>query len=229
VKKILLLSAAVAFAFAAFIFLRLPHIQKPPSATQYLHEGPATMVAPSAHPLSVNPAEVSVPATSAHDRAQADTLEKILASHNDNDMRLDTELKLLNAGAKELFRQKYEQLAPEKRNERGTIVFLLGRNLTQERDLAFMSKVLAEPPCRSMQNCASDPPPSRDVHGDNAVDVSLAYPPIVALKSLERVLGGGRGSPGFERALEIVHTATQSPVTIVANLAHALEARYERH
>ncbi|MGZ3685662.1 MAG: hypothetical protein ACXVB9_11465 [Bdellovibrionota bacterium] len=181
-------------------------------------------------PSSSPTAEKTVaPEINEHDRAQVTTLENVLASHNDNDMRLDTELKVLDEGAKKLFQQKYEQISPEKRNQRGTVVFLLGRNLTHESDIAFMGKVLAEPPCRSMQNCASDPPHSGDVHGDNAVEASLAYPQLVALKSLERVLESGNSNPRFQQCMETVHKATQSPVAIVANLARVIEAKYSRH
>jgi len=175
------------------------------------------------------PAEKADAEFSEHDRAQSAVLENILASHNDNDMRLDTELKVLDTGAKKLFQQKYEQIPAEKRNERGTVIFLLGRNLAHESDIAFLSKVLAEPPCRSMQNCASDPPHSGDVHGDNGVEVTLAYPQIVALKSLERVLESGNKNPLFEQAMDTVHKATQSPVAKVAIMARAIEAKYSRH
>lgn len=226
-KKISLLIAALALAFAAFIFLRPRGDQNSAEVAPPAREEKAAM-ATADQPLPSSTDKISTPAITAEDRKQAETLENILASHNDNDMRLDTDLKVLSAGAKELFRQKYEQLAPEKHNERGTIVFLLGRNLTQERDLAFLNKVLAEPPCRSMQNCASDPPHSGDVHGDNGVDVTLAYHQLMALKGLERVLEAGKANPQYEQALESVHKATQSPVAKVANMARAIEATFSR-
>lgn len=181
-------------------------------------------------PGSVPAAEPAPDAeVTAQDRKQSEILESILASHNDNDMRMDTELKVLDRGAKKLFQQKYAQIYPEMRNQRGTVVFLLGRNLTQSSDVAFMSKVLSEPPCRSMQNCASDPPHSGDVHGDNGVEVTLAYPQLQALKALERVLESGSGNPLYQQAMEDVHKATQSPVAKVAIMARAMEVRYSRH
>jgi hypothetical protein len=186
------------------------------------------MLSPSKSPPTAE-AKVSEFAISVQDHTQAGILDSVLAAHNDNDQRLDTELKVLSPGAKELFRQKYEKISAEKRNERGTVVFLLGRNITQERDLAFLSKVLAEAPCRSMQNCASDPPHSADAHGDDAVGISLAYPQIVALKSLEGVLESGKTNPLYEHALEEVHKATQSPVGKVADMARAIENRFSRN
>src|SRR5580700_7097984 len=54
------------------------------------------------------------------------TLEMILGSKNDNDPRLDSGFNDLTAGEKKLFRRKYGALRPELRNERGTIVYLLG-------------------------------------------------------------------------------------------------------
>jgi hypothetical protein len=169
------------------------------------------------------------PPFTVQDRKQAETLKSVLAAHNDNDQRMDTELKVLGAGAKKLFQQAYSQIVPEKRNERGTVIFLLGRNISQASDVAFLAKVLSEPPCRSMQNCNQDPPHSADADSDNGVEVSLAYPQIVALKSLERVLAAGPGNPQFQQAMDTVHRATQSPVAKIAIVARAIEAKYSRH
>jgi hypothetical protein len=227
VKKPFLIFAALALACAAFLFLR-PLVMQ--TSTTESHRAAVTdpaMPTPD-RPSPPNVAQPSEFTTNVQDRTQADTLESVLEAHNDNDMRLDTDLKVLSAGAKELFRQKYEKISAEKRNERGTVIFLLGRNITHELDLAFMSKVLAEPPCRSMQNCASDPPHSSDIHGDNGVDVTLAYPQLQALKSLERVLEAGKTGPLYEHALEEVHRATQSPVKKVADMARSIESKFSR-
>ena len=67
-------------------------------------------------------------------KAQLATLEEILGSRNDNDPRLDRGFVGLSPEARELFREKYRSLAPERRNERGTIVYLLGKNLQTADD-----------------------------------------------------------------------------------------------
>jgi len=73
---------------------------------------------------------------------QARILDQILSSKNDDDPRLDTDLKLLSEETKTVFRAKYRAMPPEKHNERGTIVFLLGRNLKTAQDYLFFKEVL---------------------------------------------------------------------------------------
>jgi hypothetical protein len=229
VKRILLSFAAAALSIAAIFFLRTLAQQNPAATPKQASEEVNRGAAPGQQ-APVSPAEQTPDSEfSSLDRKQAETLQSILASHNDNDMRLDTELKVLSPGAKKLFRQKYDQINAEKRNQRGTVVYLLGRNLTQPSDIAFMAKVLAEPPCRSMQSCTSDPPHSGDPEADLGIEVTLAYPQIRALLSLETVLASGSENPLYEQAMETVHKATQSPVAKVANMARAIEAKYSRH
>jgi hypothetical protein len=154
----------------------------------------------------------------------------VLESRNDNDQRLDKDLKVLSAGAKQLLRQRYEEFPPEGRNERGTIVFLVGRNLTEKSDIEFMEKVLSEAPCRSMQNCKEDSPRSQgaDAHSETGIEVSLNYPQIVALKSLERILELGESDPLYQYAWEEILRARQSPIPKVAEMARDIEAKYSK-
>jgi hypothetical protein len=116
--------------------------------------------------------------------AQLQVLGEILDSKNDNDPRLDQELRELNAETKSQFRAKYQSLPLEKRNQRGLIVFLLGRNLTESVDFDFVQSVLSEAPCLSMANCAE---PSPNATG-SGVGISAAYPQLVALESLSGYL-----------------------------------------
>lgn len=164
---------------------------------------------------------------SASEEKQVEVLESVLQARNDNDPRLDTDLKVLSEGSKKAFVKKYDSLAAEKRNERGTIVFLLGRNLQTEADIVFMGKVLREEPCRDLNNCRGDPQRG-DSHNEIGIDVTLAYPQIVALKSLERILAQGEAQPLYRRSMDEVKAATNSPVEKVANLAKNLERKYGR-
>ena len=124
---------------------------------------------------------------SAQDRRKLETLHEILRAENDNDPRLDTELVGLGA-LKGVLREEYAKLAPEKRNARGTIVFLIGRELETQDDMMFMASVLSETPCLSLQDCRLAPPASSDPDATTGTDVALAYPQIVAIKSLEAYL-----------------------------------------
>ncbi len=62
---------------------------------------------------------------------QVRILEDILTTRNDNDPRMDRDLMILNENAKMRFILKYKSLPAEQRNDRGTIVFLLGRNIAE--------------------------------------------------------------------------------------------------
>jgi hypothetical protein len=166
------------------------------------------------------------------DLTKARVLDEILKSKNDNDPRLDHEFNALTSGAKALFRARYGQYAPEKRNERGTIVFLLGRNLTSEEDFGFLHDVLIEAPCRSLADCSADAAgstPSEALHHEMGEGVTLAYPQLVALTSIERYLWTGNPDPSLAMAaLRELEAARRSPVARVASLAEDIRRRYSR-
>lgn len=155
--------------------------------------------------------------------SQLKTLSEILSSRNDNDPRLDTELKTLSELAKEKIREMYKALPSEKRNERGTLVFLLGRNLSSPADFEFMRNVLLETPCRSLADCTKNPAvsfsPNQDEH-PAAQGALLAYPQLVALQSLEKYLATDDGYK--ELALDLVKSAESSQVLEVRKMATSI-------
>jgi hypothetical protein len=162
------------------------------------------------------------------DQLKLGILNEVLASRNDNDPRLDRDLKILSPGARALLRARYAELAAEKRNERGTIVFLLGRHLESAQDFEFFQTVIAEQPCRSLKDCQSaDAMDSNDHTGrEMGIDVTLNYPQIVALKSLERLLGGPMEAGQKQRAIGLLRQSMASPVPVVAKMARELYDRY---
>lgn len=175
----------------------------------------------------VTPASTDAPAT-AHDREQASLFDQVIASKNDNDPRFDTDLRVLAPGARALLRERYANFAPEKRNERGTTVFLLGRNLETPEDFEFMGQVLSEAPCRSLESCDRDSPAEtrENAHHDIGVEVTLAYPQIVALKSLERVLSTPGADPALvSQAMAKIRAARDSKVRRVSEMAESLLRR----
>lgn len=155
------------------------------------------------------------------------TLEEILASKNDNDSRLDTDFQNLPADAKQLFYQKYHLLKPEDRNGRGTIVFLLGQNLTDPSDFQFLKEVVTETPCLSLADCsaaaAKNSMPEAE-HLESADPVTLNYPQMVALQSIDNDINRKQGLDPQRRQsdLEVLQTAAKSPSAMVAQKARQL-------
>lgn len=138
-------------------------------------------------------------------------LEDVLRAGNDNDPRLDRDFQGLSPQAKELFRAKYRSLPPERRNERGTIVYLLGMNLSSTDDWAFLKEVVGEPPCLSLADCSK-----RAVGGGLGEEVTLAYPSLVALRQAQRAL---------EQAAGVVEAAEASKAPAVARMVARMGKR----
>jgi len=128
------------------------------------------------------------------DKKRLVTLEEILASKNDNDPRLDSDFRQLSPEVKRALEGRYHTTAKEKLNERGTVVFLLGREANTPADFAFLQSVTRERPCLSLLDCrkaeevahaAND---AHEEHDDGINERTLVYPQTVALKSMERAL-----------------------------------------
>lgn len=136
-------------------------------------------------------------------------LREVLAARDDNDPRLDRAFDGLSPQAKRLFREEYRRLARERLNERGTIVYLLGRSLDAPEDWEFLKEVVLEAPCLSLSDCARKPEgPGRP--GD---EVTLAYPALVALETARR--------SGRPESAAVLEAARASPSPIVARKAAA--------
>lgn len=153
-------------------------------------------------------------------RAQLKTLEDILASGNDNDPRLDRDFNGLSPEAKSLLRAKYSELAPERRNERGTIVYLLGKDPSSEGDWDFLARAAAEPPCLSLADCSKK---AEEAAGAGE-EVTLAYPSLVALRQAKAALDRMReGGPSREAALGVVRAGKGSKTPAVSRMAARIE------
>ena len=148
-------------------------------------------------------------------------LEAILKSRNDNDPRLDADFNSLSGQEKEQFEILYRRQPPEKRNERGTIVYLLGKNLRDADDWAFLRGVVQEPPCLSLADCSKKGTGGEGL-GD---DVTLAYPALVALKSAQRVLESGKDAEAVKQARSVVEAAKTSQMPAVKRLVASIQRR----
>lgn len=148
-------------------------------------------------------------------------LEDVLSSRDDNSPSLDRDFNALTGAEKAAFRRKYWEIPAERRNERGTIVYLLGKNLRGPEDWAFLSEVAAEPPCLSLADCSK---PSGGA-GELGDDVTLAYPSLVALKQAERALETGTSAA---EARAVVAAGRGSKMRAVVRLAEKLDRRFPR-
>ena len=155
-------------------------------------------------------------------RAQLDELRDILRSGNDNDPRLGRDFGVLGDETKRLFRAEYRRLPRESLSDRGVIAFLLGRNLRSAEDWDFLREAVLEPPCLSMADCSKRAAPSggEEAAGD---EVTLAYPPLMALKQVEHVL---ESRPGAKEARDLVAAAKGSKSPAVVRLAERLELKF---
>jgi hypothetical protein len=138
-------------------------------------------------------------------------LDEILASKNDNDPRLDRDFSGLSDEEKDAFRRRYDSLPLESRNERGTIVFLLGRNLATDDDWRFFRRVVDEAPCLSLADCSK----SSGGASEPGDDVTLAYPALVALKLASRA--------DHLKAKPLIEDAAHSRSPALARLAGSLQ------
>lgn len=158
-------------------------------------------------------------------RAKLGILEDVLRSRNDNDPRLDLDFKELSIETRRLFRRKYRSIPPERRNERGTIVYLLGMNLRTEEDWAFLRSVVSEPACLSLADCSKTADSAAGSLGD---DVTLAYPSLVALRQAQRVLEeSGAADAGYQAAAGVVRAARGSRAPAVIRMIDRIGARFK--
>ena len=173
-------------------------------------------------------------ALSTSDMAKLKTLDEILDSRFDNDPRMDTELKDLSPALKERLRSKYSEIPSEKRNDRGTIVFLLGREINTTKDVEFLQEVLAERPCLGLESCSQDMRTSGS-HAEGGLEVTLAYPQVVALKSMEGFLERADQNgmlrdrtPLVGAVFRSLENGKSSQVPLVSRMARELQERYSK-
>ena len=154
------------------------------------------------------------------------TLEDILQSKNDNDPRLDTDFNGLSPEAKKLLREKYRDIPAESRNDLGTIVYLLGKNLRSAEDWAFIRSVAAGPACLSLIDCSKEIPSSGHEPG---IQITLAYPALVALNQAENALSQAReNKPNVDafavrEAMSVINAAKNSKSNVISAKAAQLE------
>lgn len=155
-------------------------------------------------------------------------VDEVLRSGRDGDPRLDTDLRILDPEVRAYLRNQYGQEPVEKRNRRGTLVFLLGRNLRSIDDFRFFAEVLQERPCLSLTNCAKRSDMSSS-HHSAGISTTLAYPQLVALSALDTYLRGApAGDSHVSVARSLLRIGSRSKIPTVARLAHRLSSEHSR-
>ena len=195
-----------------------------PAAASVATPGPPqTLPSPqrSAVPGSLALTQGTPYSLNAVDQTKIKILNEILSSKNDNDKRLDTDFRQISPELKAALQARYQTTAPESRNERGTVAFLLCREISQASDVVFLASVLTEPPCLSMQNCSNRPGGPVDEHAAMANEVSIVYPQLVVIKCLEKFISnnGVADAPAKKAALEALQNAQNSDQPKVAAAA----------
>ena len=160
-------------------------------------------------------------------------LDDILASRNDNDPRMDHELRLF--GPPQDCPDRKISADPARETERSRHGRLSrGPEPDSRAGLRFSSGVLGEPACLSLADCeksVSKGAGAEDASA-SAAAVTLAYPQWVALRSLEAYLSQPGAEPAAARpafegaALEALRAALKSPNGAIAERAAALLNRF---
>lgn len=132
---------------------------------------------PAATPVKLTPEEQN----------KLEMFRSVIKSGNDNDPRVDKELKSLSPALKMALKQDYEKLPKEHRNGRGFIAFLIGRSISTAADVQFLEKVVNEEPCLSFKDCDAKGPMYEEAQ-EHSTEVSLNYPQIVATRMLKQSL-----------------------------------------
>lgn len=202
----------------------------------------ATEDAPPTLVDDVEPAESAVTPAPAEAKEQTNTFKKlspieqkkwtsfkeILASKNDNDPRINGELKNLSDDFHSLLYSEYQTLPAESRNERGMIVFLLTRDLRTDEDFAFLRKVYDEAPCLSLGDCNSRS--QSDPHLSGIDQTTMNYPQLAELYQIEdrltrepKLLEDTNMRENFKATID---AALKFPVPIVQKKAAEIKAKF---
>lgn len=145
---------------------------------------------------------------SSQEKAQLSLVQEVLNSKNDNDPRMDAQLRDISSGLKRALENEYERLAPEKKNERGTLVFLISREIKSLEDVDFLKKIYEEEPCLSLEDCKQFPK-GRDPHHAGTEEVTLNYQQLVALFQIEKQLAAGSANLHDPRMIQEIKNALE--------------------
>jgi hypothetical protein len=156
------------------------------------------------------------------------SLDAIIKSKNDNDPRINTEMKSLSLSVHEALYEKYNSMPSEDRNVRGLVVFLIARDFKTKADLDFLKKVYDESPCLSLEDCKNVG--SDDAHFSGMNQTTLNYPQLAGLYQIEKQLDGRKSllqDPVFkDGVLAILKQADNFPVPAVQKKSEEVRKKF---
>lgn len=163
---------------------------------------------------------------SAQTIAKLKILNEIFASRNDNDPRLDSEFAELTPEFKTALIESYKLMPKESLNERGTVVFLLGKKIESTKDVQFFQDVLSETPCLSLADCSRESKLENpeDDHLSESQETTLIYPQLMALRLLSSNYQASKNASIKEKIKETFEIAAQSPSEYISDEASRIRS-----
>ena len=166
------------------------------------------------------------PDLSPAEQAKWDELKQVLLSKNDNDPRVDKDLKNLSPEFHAQLFKQYQEFPMEKRNERGFVAFLVARDLQSPEDFQFLDGIFNERPCLSLDDCNT--PSHSDPHLSSLDQTSANYPQMAALYQVEHQINSGNkifnDPDARDLARQLLSQAEKFPVPMVQKKALQIEA-----
>ena len=186
------------------------------------------VTAPSVPEVTSAPVAANSQALTSSEQATFSVFEEILKSKNDNDPRMDRQLLHFTQALKSALFERYEKIAPENRNGRGLVVFLVARDLNSSDDIEFLKKVYQEHPCMSLEDCKNTG--SDDAHYSGLNQTTLNYPQLAGLFQLEKQLGARPSllnDPEVKSQIQfLLKQAEDFPVPAVADKAREIRKKF---
>lgn len=171
---------------------------------------------------------VAVQKLQGEDKAKWFVFESIFNSKNDNDPRMDRELKRLSIPLHEALYEKYDSLLPENHSGKALIAYLIARDLSTNSDAQFLKKVFQESPCLSLADCKSRP--TENSHHSGVEQTTLVIAQLNVLYSLEQKLISTpqilNDAAERSRIVQVLIEAENYPVPSVHEKARAIRTRF---
>ena len=175
-----------------------------------------------------NEVSIAVQKLEGEDRAKWFVFESIYNSKNDNDPRMDRELKKMSVALHEALYEKYDSLLPENHSGKALIAYLIARDLTTTNDAQFLKKVFQESPCLSLPDCKTQS--SENSHHSATDQTTLIIAQLNILYSLEQKIQSTpqvlSDAPERSRIVQVLIAAENYPVPTVHEKAHAIRTRF---
>lgn len=185
------IGGALLIAGLFFFFSRKTELENSEATVQSIPAAEKVAALKNDEPINNEPAQISIEKTesfkpSIQVKGILSVVDEIIQRQNDNDPRVNSELKNLSQQVHEALYEKYDSYAAENRNAKGFIVFLVAQDIKSVADVEFVTKIYQEAPCLSLEDCKNVG--SGDPHHSGANQTTLIYPQFVGLYQLEQQL-----------------------------------------